>query len=159
MLVEEVTSAIRARDQVQAIALDIPIAYDTVWRNGLLEKMRMIKLPQVYIFWIRDFMSNTSCKIQVGEAEVVCIPNCGLPQGSPMSPTLFFVYIDDLITQLVKTGLACQAYADDLLTWIRGNFRDGESAPELKSAMKSVDTWSRRWRMTFNTIKFSAICF
>ena len=114
---------------------------------------------QSTFFGFADFMSNKSYRIQVGEAEVVCTPNCGLPQGSPLSPTLFLVYIDDLITQLVKTGVACQAYADDLLTWTRGNFRDGESAPELKSAMKSVDTWSKRWRMTFNPSKCSAICF
>ena len=31
-LVEEVTSALRARDQIQAMALDIQAAYDSVWR-------------------------------------------------------------------------------------------------------------------------------
>ena len=40
----------------------------------------------------------------------------------PLSPTLFLVFIDDLITVLLKIGVGCQAFADDLLTWIRGNF-------------------------------------
>ena len=158
-LVEAITSAFRARDQVQAVALDIQAAYDTVWRNGLLHKMRQKKIPPYLIYWLRSFMSQRRCLVQVGDAEVACSPECGLPQGSPLSPTLFLIYIDDLLMELAKAGVNVQAYADDIITWLRGNFRQGNAAPELRLALKIVDDWSRRWRLTFNPQKCSAICF
>ena len=158
-LVEAITSAFRARDQVQAVALDIQAAYDSVWRNGLLHKLRRKKIPSYLIHWIHSFISQRKCSVQVGDAEVPCSPECGLPQGSPLSPTLFLIYIDDLLEELKKAGVNVQAYADDIITWLRGNFRQGIAAPELRSALKIVDDWSRSWRLTFNPQKCSAICF
>ena len=93
------------------------------------------------------------------EAKVLCSPECRLPQGSPLSPTLFLIYIDDLLLELKKAGVNVQAYADDILTWIRGNFRNGVAAPEICQAMTMMDAWSQRWRLIFNPKKGNAICF
>ena len=135
-LVEEVTSALRAKDQIQAVALDIQAAYDSVWRTGLMQKMKQKQIPWYLIFWVKDFIHDGKCRIKVGDSELECTPECGLPQGSPLSPTLFLIYIDDLISQLLTTGLQCQAYANDLLTWIRGNFRQDVPTPKLTLALK-----------------------
>ena len=158
-LVEAITSAFRDRDQVRAVALDIQAAYDSVWRNGLLHKMHQKKIPPDLIYWIQSFMSQRRCRVQVGDAEVMCSPECGLPQGSPLSPTLFLILIDDLLMELKKAGVNVQAYADDIITWLRGNFRKGVAAPEIRSAMRIVDAWSQRWRLIFNPQKCNAICF
>ena len=156
---EAVTSAFRDRDQVQAVALDIQAAYDSVWRNGLLHKMRQKKIPLYLIYWIESFMSQRRCRVQVGDAEVLCSPVCGLPQGSPLSPTLFLIFIDDLLMELKKAGVNVQAYADDILTWLRGNFRNGVAAPEIRTVMRMVNAWSQQLHLIFNPKKCNAICF
>ena len=158
-LVEVITSALRSRDQIQAVALDIQAAYDSVWQHGLLEKMQRKKIPSYLIHWTHSFIAQRCCRIHVGESEVVCTPECGLPQGSPLSPTLFLLFIDDLLVELIKTGVDCQAFADDVLVWIQGNFRQGMTSPFLTTAMATVDDWARRWRLTFNPAKCAAICF
>ena len=158
-VVEAITSAIRTRDQIQAVALDIQAAYDSVWQNGLLAKMQRIGVPQYLVHWTRAFLSQRRSWIHVGHAAVECIPECGLPQGSPLSPTLFLIYINDLLQALTNTGVSYQAFADDIMIWHRGNFRNGDTAPEISLALKTVDQWAEKWRMTFNPHKCEAICF
>ena len=158
-LVEAVTSALRSREQIQAVALDLQAAYDSVWQNGLMAKMQQKKVPNYLIHWIRDFLSQRRSRIQVGTSVVECSPQCGLPQGSPLSPTLFLIYIDDLLEDLTQVGVSCQAFVDDVLLWQRGDFRSGQPDPLISAALIRVDQWAEKWMMTFNPTKCEAICF
>ena len=91
---------------------------------------------------------------------VECSPECGLPQGvPPCRPTLFLIYIDDLLEDLTHLGVACQAFADDVLLWHQGDFRSGQPDPLISTALIRVDQWAEQWMMTFNPTKCAAICF
>ena len=141
------------------MALDLQAAYDSVWQNGLLAKMQQKKVPSYLVHWLRDFLSQRRSLIKVGTSVVECLPQCGLPQGSPLSPTLFLIYIDDLLEDLTQIGVSCQAFADDVLIWQRGDFRSGQPDPLLSAALHRVDQWAEQWMMTFNPTKCEAICF
>ena len=82
-----------------------------------------------YIFaWLYSFLSNKCCSLEVGGPTLEVAPECRLPQGSPLSPTLFLVYIDDLLHSLqCVCKLRSQEFANDLALWIAGELRTGET--------------------------------
>ena len=98
--------------------------------------------------------------LEVVEHTSEVLTSCGVPQGSPLSPTLSLVFIDDLIHSLSSLGpLKAQGFADDLVLWIEGSFRDGDIHPILRQGLLRAEQWSRFWRIRFSPAKCECIIF
>lgn len=71
-------------------ALDLEKAYDTVWRKGLLHKMKNYKTPEyitnIISSYLKDRTMETTFRGKISRREETAE---GLPQGSVLSPTLF----------------------------------------------------------------------
>ena len=84
-------------------------------------------------------------------SRVAVAPECGVPQGSPFSPTLFLVYMDDLLYRLARTGqVRFQAFADDVIIWATGDFRAGFMDSGLHRALRIAEEWAAQWRLQFS---------
>ena len=77
-------------------------AYDTVWRQTLLNKLEnKYNIDQHTVDMIRSMYTETHSIVRVGNRYSTTIKTGrGLHQGAVSSPILFNYYINDLIKQL-----------------------------------------------------------
>lgn len=94
-----------------AVALDISKAFDRVWHEGLMFKLSCLGIHPALISWIKDFLCDRSISVRVdGILSDYRNINCGVPQGCVLSPLLFLVYINDLLS---CSNNEIHSFADD----------------------------------------------
>lgn len=62
-------------------------------------------------------MVDYKAQLMVNDAVFPFDVSVGVPQGLPISPTMFILFINDLMEALAPL-VHIQAFADDLLLWI-----------------------------------------
>ena len=79
------------------LTLDVKGAFDAVLPGRLLYRMRTQGWPNNLVDWVGSFVTGRSVRIRIdGEMGPLQKVTCGLPQGSPVSPILFMLYIEPL---------------------------------------------------------------
>ena len=73
----------------------------------------------------------------------------GVPQGAVLSPTLFAIYINDLVQELNRDSV-CYAFADDLVVIAKGEF-------QLQRIINLTQQWSERNGIEINKAKSGII--
>ncbi|GFT35244.1 probable RNA-directed DNA polymerase from transposon X-element [Trichonephila clavipes] len=80
-----------------AVFLDIQKAFDRVWHTGLLFKLITYKIPPPLIF-LKSYISDRSFTVKINRTYSQLIKiSAGVAQGSILAPTLFNLYVNDII--------------------------------------------------------------
>ena len=131
------------RGQITTVVfLDVEKAFDKVWHKGLLYKLKKKKLPEKYIRWINSFLTEREIKVKINNSlSEEIIPTRGVPQGSPLSPILFILYVADIPTD--KTVNTSQ-FADDIAAWCTHR-RNSENEKKLQKYLNKLSVWCNKW--------------
>jgi hypothetical protein len=79
-----------------AVFLDIEKAFDITWHPGLLYKLSKLQFSTNLIKLISSFLSQRNFRVSVeGEMSTPRYMQARMPQGSVLSPTLYYLYIND----------------------------------------------------------------
>jgi ribonuclease HI len=80
--------------------LDIKGAFDCVSKPTLLLGLERLGLPGNLIGWVASFLSNRKIQLAFdGRIQPLTDIEVGLPQGSPISPILFLIYVRDIVAE------------------------------------------------------------
>jgi Reverse transcriptase (RNA-dependent DNA polymerase) len=93
---------------VNLCALDVSKAFDKMNHCGVFIKLMNRGLPDYILSVLEDCFSKcfTCVKRSTVHSDMLKL-NCGVRQGSVLSPYLFFVYIDDIIETVAKQQIGC----------------------------------------------------
>ena len=144
----------------QAAALDISKAFDRVWHAGLLHKLKSYGISGQIFGLISSFLSNRQLRVVLDEKSSQEYPvNAGVPQGSILGPTLFLLYINDLLDDIICN---IAIYADDTTLYSKcfqasDLWQQLELASELESDLRDTVDWGRKWLVDFNAEKTSFV--
>ena len=111
-LIHEVCTLQRPRWAVSTLFLDIKAGFDNVNASKLWTLLLTKSIPSYMVDWVTSFRSERSCTLVFQGAPGMKAPvEVGTPQGSPISPLLFLIYIAPLHSAIPKGVMI--SYVDD----------------------------------------------
>ena len=156
------SSSLRDFGESFVVALDISKAFDRVWHKALLAKLPAYGFAPSFCKLISSFLSNRFISVVVDGATSASFPvSSGVPQGSVLSPTLFFLFINDL---LHATASDVHYFANDSNLHKSSSFQCQPSSnarsqsrlaisSTINSDLQSISEWGTRNLVKFNSSK------
>ena len=139
------------------VTMDIQGAFDTVLRNRLILRLRQQGWPEHLARWAGSFMSDRSACVRYQDITTPSSPlQCGLPQGSPVSPILFLLYTEPIYRLGNPKGRF--GYADDTGILCVGNSLES-TADRASRYVSELVTWGAANGISFDPAKTEVMHF
>ena len=123
---------------MRGVFLDISKAFDKVWHDGLIFKLKSYGVEGELLLLLKNYLHNRDQRIILnGQTSEWNRIYSGVPQGSVLGPLLFLIYINDLPDGITSM---CKIFPDDTSLF-----------PKVLDVNKSVvELNADQWKMKFN---------
>ena len=143
--------------------IDFEKAFDSVWKRGLIYKLRKLGITGNILKLINIFLMSRKMSLAVNgyKGPVRNGADVGVPQGSALSPILFKIFLMDLASELENTeGIMKLKFADDGTIKV-AEITTPKCLQSLEKVLTVIENWSAKWRMVVNCSrdKTEVICF
>ena len=143
--------------QKTALFLDAEAAFDKCWHKGILYKLKAnLDLPNRTIRLLTSFLSDRTLQVIHNGCYSHSVPlQAGTPQGSPLSPLIYLIYVNDY-PESIKDVCSLSQFADDTALWTAAYTR-AYAIRILQKSLNELESWCRKWRVKLNGEKSSLI--
>ena len=143
------TSNLSTKTPVDVVFLDFAKAFDKVPHRRLISKLLNYGISGKLLTWIESFLSNRRQRVVLGDTvSDWSAVTSSVPQGSVLGPTLFILYINDLVDIIKNRSIL---YADD--TKIICPVASAEERDMLQGDINNIVDWTNTWLMRLNIDK------
>ena len=157
-LSQVIEEAFQEQKVVLASFIDLQKAFDKVWKDGLLVKLLRYGVSGNLYRWTKSYLHNRRARVSVdGKKSKKVLLRHGVPQGGVLSPTLFILFINDLVAELPR-GISAALYADDLVLWCSEEYATTANY-RMQQALNTIHGWAQQWCVSINKEKSSATLF
>ena len=134
-------------DETRAVFLDISKAFDKVWHEGIIFKLKCSGISGNLLNLFENYLLNRFQRVVLnGNESNWTSLKAGVPQGSVLGPLLFLICINDL-TDNISSDMRLFANDSSLCTCVKGAT---QTHHKLLKDMQTVTLWAYRWKMVFN---------
>ena len=83
------------------VFLYVSKAFDKVWHEGLLFKIKQMGIIDILFDWLKSYISERYQKVVlIGMESNLCFLESGVPHGSIVGPLLFLILINDIVDEM-----------------------------------------------------------
>jgi ribonuclease HI len=157
-IAQKIEDGFQDKQHTLTVWIDMEKAYDKVWKDGLRLKLQKSGVSGCMYQWISQYLNNRKARVHVnGTYSRKKTLKQGVPQGGVLSPTLFLVFINDIVRDLPRKVQGA-IYADDLVLWCSeehlttANYR-------LQQALNILESWTKQWLVKINSRKTTYTVF
>ena len=153
-----------SKKKVYACFVDFKKAFDSVNHKALFHKLERNNINGNFLNLLKNIYKHSNCAVKLNNKLTQFFNyERGVIQGNPLSPTLFNIYVNDLITKIEETNndpvtldgikpISTLMYADDLI--IMSTSKTG-----LQNSLNALYSYTINWNLEINYKKTKCMTF
>ena len=152
LLAQDIENAFQQKAKVVSVFFDLSKAFNRVWIEGLLLKVRQSGIGGKMFTWIKSFLHKRSARVALDSQLSVSVKmREGVPQGGVISPLLFLIYIND-ITNAIPRHVSNSLHADDLAIWSTAEHAT-TATYRIQKTVEQIQEWTDNLGLQLNKFK------
>ena len=159
-LSEKIHETWKKHEVYSVVFMDVTGAFNNVHHERLIHNMRMRRIPVEITEWIYSFLKGRTTQLSFNGIKSATIPTpAGIPQGSPLSPTLYIIYNGDLVEPTTADPRDLKlGFIDDIAYAVGGPSAES-NAERLREMLEKANVWKRKHGAQFEISKYALIHF
>ena len=157
-VVDRIEGAILRQSNALVVSLDCSGAFDTIDFNSAMAAMERKAIPRTVVRWYDNLLRGRCVTADLQGEFNNREPAMGSPQGGVLSPLVWNLIMDTLLTQFNGAAVRAVGYADDVILTVIGKDRS-VMVDLMQQALDKVLAWGADNGLNFNPTKTVAVVF